>query len=87
MMTKLLKAYLEFTTKNKEKLLEATSDYAYEEDTYFECFYDATHDSVHIHCHGGCEIADTLHTTEELNGYQAELNDIVEEIEYGKILD
>lgn len=28
-MTELFKAYLAFTTKNKEKLLEATSDYAY----------------------------------------------------------
>lgn len=86
-MTELLKAYLVFTTKNKEKLLEATSDYAYEEDAYFECFYDAPRDSVHIHCHAGCEIADTLHTAEELNGYQAKLDDIVEEIEYDKTLD
>lgn len=37
-MTKLLKAYLAFATKNKEKLLEATSDYAYEEDTILNAF-------------------------------------------------
>lgn len=86
-MTELFKAYLAFTTKNKEKLLEATSDYAYEEDAYFECFYDGARDLVHIHCHGGCEIAKMLHTPEELNGYQAELDGIVEEIEYDKTLD
>lgn len=86
-MTELFKAYLAFTTKNKEKLLEATSDYAYEEDAYFECFYDAARDSVYIHCHGGCEIADTLHTAEELEAYQANLDDIVKKIEYDKTLD
>lgn len=39
-MTKLLEAYLKFAKKNEAKLKEATSDYAYEEDTYFECYYD-----------------------------------------------
>lgn len=56
-------------------------------DAYFECFYDAPRDPVRIHCHGGCEIANTLHTAEELEAYQAELDGIVEEIEYDKTLD
>ena len=33
-MTKLLEAYLKFAKKNEAKLKEATSNYAYEEDTY-----------------------------------------------------
>lgn len=86
-MTELLKEYLKFAKKNEAKLKEATSDYAYEEDTYFECYYDAARDLVQVHCHGGCEITDSLSTPEELDEYQEELDGCVEELEFDKTLD
>ena len=86
-MTKLLKAYLKFAQQNEAKLKEATSDYAYEEDTYFECYYDAARDLVQVHCHGGCEITDSLSTPEELDEYQEKLDGCVEELEFDKTLD
>lgn len=86
-MTKLFEAYLKFVERNKEKLQKATSDTAYDCETYFECFYDAANDEVYLNCDVGCDITEHLSTPEELNEYQETLDKCVDIINEAATLD
>lgn len=86
-MTKLLEAYLKFAKKNKEKLQKATSDAAYDCETYFECFYDAANDEVYLNCDVAGDITVHLSTPEELDEYQETLDKCVDTIDEESSLD
>lgn len=81
-MTEVLKAYLDFVKKNKEKMEKATSADAYNQETYFEMYYDATADVVLLHCDLAGEVETQLVDSEEINApsVQEELDNCVAEI-------
>ena len=86
-MTELLEAYLKFAKKHETKLQRAVSADAYNNDTFFECFYDAARDVIYLHYDVNEEFEGYISSPEEFDEYQGVLNDCVAEIKFAKTLD
>lgn len=86
-MTKLFEAYLKFVERNKKKLQKAVSADAYNNETFFKCFYDAARDVIYLHYDVDREFEGYISAPEEFDEYQSVLDDCVAEIEFAKTLD